>query len=76
MLKTKEVKQISVFTSDNIGDLVRCMDCGKVQLIKIGDIKCGNCKREHLSWYDINNPEWTVEDLKEAGFSLENKINA
>lgn len=56
--------------NDNIGDLVRCNDCGVIMLMQLGGTSCGECKSENLSWYDENKPEWSIAELKEHGFIL------
>ena len=61
------------FKNDNRGDLVRCSDCGELMLIQIGGTACGECESENLQWYDSDRPEWTLSELKEAGFIIVEK---
>ena len=38
--------------------------------IQIGGTACGECESENLQWYDSDRPEWTLSELKEAGFII------
>ena len=67
----EEVKvYVDCLDEKNIGDLVRCSDCGELMLIQIGGTACGECESEKLQWYDDNRPEWTIPELEEAGFII------
>lgn len=68
-MNMEEVKvYVDCLDGDNRGDLVRCSDCGELMLIQIGGTACGECESENLQWYDDNKTEWTIAELKEAGF--------
>ena len=68
-MNMEEVKvYVDCLDRDSRGDLVRCSDCGELMLIQIGGTACGECESENLQWYDDNKPEWTIAELKEAGF--------
>lgn len=70
----EEVKvYVNCLNTDNRGDLVRCSDCGELMLMQIGGTSCGECESENLMWYDKNRPEWTIEELEEAGFIVVEK---
>lgn len=58
---------------DNVGDLVRCSDCGELELMQVGGTACGECESENLQWYDENKPEWSIDELEAAGFIIEEK---
>ncbi len=67
----EEVKvYVDCLNKEHIGDFVRCADCGELMLMQIGGTACGECESENLQWYDENKPEWTVEELKGAGFII------
>jgi len=70
----KEIKEIvRIYTDDELGDFVRCVDCGCVQLIQIGGTACGECEGENLMWASEDNQlqEMTIEDLKNLGCIVE-----
>ena len=70
----EEVKvYVDCLNEEHRGDLVRCTDCGELMLIQIGGTACGECESENLQWYDDNKPEWTIEELKSAGFIIAEK---
>lgn len=56
------------------GDLVRCVDCETLMLIPCGMERCLECNSENLMWYDEDKPEWTVTELEEAGFVIEDEF--
>ena len=68
------MEEIKVYTDclneEHRGDFVRCTDCGELMLIQIGGTVCGECESEKLQWYDDDRPEWTIEELQEAGFII------
>lgn len=54
----------SLLNADHAGDLVRCVNCGKLMLVGIGDEFCPECGSDNLMFYDDNRPEWTPGELK------------
>lgn len=67
----KEVKvYLDCLNLDNRGDLVRCVDCEELMLMRVGGTACGECDSNNLEWYDENKPEWTIDELEKAGFII------
>ena len=46
---------------NNLGDAIKCFDCGKYNLLEIGGNKCLSCGRCNNVWIDSNEPEMTTE---------------
>ena len=63
---------VDCLNADGRGDLVRCSDCGALILMNLGGTVCG-CESENLMWYDEDRPEWTIAELEEAGFIIDEK---
>lgn len=57
--------------ADGYGDFVRCMDCGELMLMQIGGTICGKCESENLEWVDTNHEEWSIEELKQMGYIID-----
>ena len=67
----KEVKVcVDLLDGDCRGDFVKCVDCDELMLLEIGGTACLECESENLLWFDEDKPEWTVEELEEAGFTI------
>lgn len=63
------MEEIIVYIEKNeIGDLVRCQDCGSLMLMQTGGTVCGECESENTEWYDKKKPHWTIQELEKAGF--------
>ena len=63
------MEEVIVYIEKNeIGDLVRCQDCGSLMLMQTGGTVCGECESENTEWYDKKKPHWTIQELEEAGF--------
>lgn len=56
--------------SDSKGDFVRCSDCGALMLMQLGGTACGECESENLQWVDDNKPEWSYEEVENAGYII------
>lgn len=56
-----KIKALNRINHGKIGDLVQCMNCGKVMLVDIGEEKCPECHAETLSWYD-DKQEYRIDD--------------
>ena len=59
------------YTDDGIGDFVRCVDCGELQVIQIGGTCCGRCESENLQWEDEDNQEVDTDYLDSQGYIIE-----
>ena len=57
-------------SADGYGDLVKCINCDTVALMPIGGTACMHCQSESLAWVHIDKPEWTVEEVKAAGYAV------
>lgn len=63
------MEEVIVYIEKNeIGDLVRCQDCGSLMLMQTGGTVCGECESENTEWYDKKKPHWTIQELEKAGF--------
>lgn len=56
---------------EGYGDFVRCMDCGELMLMQFGGTACGECEGENLEWVDEDHEEWSIEELEQAGYIIE-----
>lgn len=63
---------VAVYTSclnlDGYGDFVRCIDCGELMLMRLGDTVCRRCGSENLQWADEEHQECSTADLERMGF--------
>lgn len=70
--------KVNVYTNeldyDNRGDFIVCCDCEELMLVGIGDEKCVKCGSENLRWFNASKQEWTIEELKQAGFTVEEQV--
>lgn len=55
------------------GDLVKCLDCGNILLVPLGAEKCPICNKNHLLWFNEDEPECTEETLYALGKDIERK---
>lgn len=57
--------------ADGIGDFVKCLNCGALLLVVIGEDTCPKCKDEMLTWADKKHQECSVEELEQMGYEVE-----
>lgn len=63
---------IDELTIDGYGDLVKCSDCGSVQLVQIGEFNCKLCNSDNLQWYG-DTQETNISELENLEFDIEYK---
>lgn len=56
--------------SNNMGDFVKCSDCETLMLMQLGGTACGECESENLGWVDETKPEWSYEEIENAGYII------
>lgn len=56
--------------ADGYGDFIRCTDCGKLQLVRMGTIQCSACKSKDLAWCDEDHQECDVDELVRQGYTI------
>lgn len=56
--------------ADGYGDFIRCIDCGKLQLVQFGTARCSSCKSENLIWCNIKQPECDISELIQQGYMV------
>lgn len=63
------MEEVIVYIEENeIGDLVRCQDCGSLMLMQSGGTVCGECGSKKVEWYDEKRSHWAIQELEESGF--------
>lgn len=67
----KEIVRIYTDGSEEDGQLVRCDDCGILQLISKKEKKCGNCGCKKINLANEEIKEISPEKLEEIGYDLE-----
>lgn len=56
--------------ADGYGDFIKCIDCGKLQLVQLGAAQCDACKSENLIWCNIKQPECDTDELIRQGYTI------
>lgn len=69
-----EANTVTVFSdqlnADGYGDLVKCTDCGTLQLAELGTESCGLCKGHNLMWADEEHQECDTDTLIRQGYAV------
>lgn len=70
---SKEIVRIYTDGRDGeeIGDFVKCNDCGEVQLKSKSKHKCERCGSEKLDLINEDMKDVSPEDIEEMGYDLE-----
>ena len=68
--ETNVLYKVSGDNQGEHGDFVKCVNCGKLMLVNIGEDNCPECGKESLVFVDNDNPEYTRFQLEELGYTL------
>lgn len=68
---SKEKMTVTDYSTDVVGDFVRCNQCDRIMLLPVGADRCPECECENgLMWVDDENQESSAEKLKAAGHEV------
>lgn len=59
------MKELKRKYPDEIGDAIKCFDCGEYSLLDIGGEQCLKCSSKNLTWINIDEPEMGEDRFNE-----------